>query len=391
MLEHFIDALIVVWTFVGVVLEHAGDAITLHVQGGWAAIKDVRPTSEIVLAVQLFVGLLTVVWIIFQFAWLRRLNEARLERHLEGTISAEREELADERTTTLAELERVKKLKGPRWFVVYCWAHARLTVSLIVRILSFGSARGLADHNILLMKAGAEERARGIFTDIARDAIKKIKLYKEAIDNKTLEAQNALIFAGRVALVEGRSAAAVMLFDTAKNLKDDVDARLLIGRQMFVAGAHEQAMREYEHVLAQPDITNFPVSHAEAHRSLAEVLLARNARVRARTALGEADNIETQHQLHAGLGKTKEMIGDIHAPRRDRRRAAREAFVEAQLAFERAGMPEHVRRVKRKLAGLEGEEDDVPEPRLIPLLESWGNWMLRQAAMRRARARRKVD
>jgi len=48
--------------------------------------------------------------------------------------------------------------------------------------------------------------------------IDEINLYKDAIDNKTLEAQNALIFAGRVALVEGRTAAAVFLFRSAKNL-----------------------------------------------------------------------------------------------------------------------------------------------------------------------------
>lgn len=391
MVESIVETLLVFGTFLGVLIEHAVQQLRSVPQGLWLAAKGLKPTADAVLIIQLIVGILTIVWIIFQFAWLRRLNESRLERHLEGTISAERDELADERTRTLAELERVRKLKGLPWFFVYVWAHARLTVSLVLKLLSFGTARGLADHNILLMKAGAEERARGIFTDIARDAMKKIKLYKDAIENKTLEAQNALIFAGRVALVEGRPAAAVMLFDTAKNLKDDADARLLIGRQMLVAGGMEQAKREFEHVLASPGIEGKPATHADAHRALAEVLMEENARVKARTALGAAEAIESQHRLEFGLGKTKELIGDLFAPRKDRRAAARKAYADSKEAFERAGHPDRARQVRRKLARLDGDDEDLPEPRLISLMEIWGNWMLTQAAMRRARARKKAD
>lgn len=378
-------------TFLGVLLEHAARSLRSLPEDVWLSLKGLRPTADIVLTIQLVVGVLTIVWIIFQFAWLRRLNEVRLERHLEGTISAERDELADERARTLAELERVRKLKGYRWLVVYLWAHARLTVSLVMKLLSLGTARGLADHNILLMKAGAEERARGIFTDIARDAMKKIKLYRDAIENKTLEAQNALIFAGRVALVEGRSAAAVMLFDTAKNLKDDADARLLIGRQMFIAGSLEQAKREFEQVLGSAGIEAKPSTHAEAHRYLAEVQMAENARVKARTSLKMAEEIESLHRLDLGLGKTRELIGDLYQSRRDRRPAARKAYADALTAFEDAEDHDLARRVRRKLRKLDGDDDDFPEPRLISLLETWGNWMLTQAARRRARARKTTD
>ena len=60
-------------------------------------IESIRPTQDLVLWIQLVVGFMTIVWIVFQFAWLRRLNESRLEKHLEQTISAERDDLADER------------------------------------------------------------------------------------------------------------------------------------------------------------------------------------------------------------------------------------------------------------------------------------------------------
>ena len=93
--------------------------------------------------------------------------------------------------------QEVVKRRGVRQFVLFAWAHIRLTFSLIWRLLGFGTTRGIADHNMLLMKVGLERRARGIFTEVARDAMKKIKLYHDAIENKTVEAQNALIFAGR--------------------------------------------------------------------------------------------------------------------------------------------------------------------------------------------------
>jgi tetratricopeptide (TPR) repeat protein len=220
-----------------------------------------------VLWIQLIVGLMTIVWIIFQFAWLRRLNEARLERHLESTISAERDELADERTTTLDELDRVVKRRGVLRLVLLVWAHIRLTFSLILRLLGFGTTRGIADHNMLLMKVGLEQRARGIFTEVAREATKKIKLYQDAIENKTVEAQNALIFAGRVALVEKRNAAAVALFKKVKNIREDEDAHVLIGKQLFAAKQWDGAMAEYEAALNSPNIDSKPSTKSEAWKS----------------------------------------------------------------------------------------------------------------------------
>jgi tetratricopeptide (TPR) repeat protein len=281
-----------------------------------------EPTQKIVLWIQLFVGLLTVVWIIFQFAWLRRLNEARLERHLESTISTERDELADERTTTLAELDRVVKSRGLRRLILFAWAHIRLTLSLIMRLLSFGTTRGLAEHNLLLVKVGAEYRARAIFTEIAMEAMKKIKLYEDAIDNKTVEAQNAFIFAGRVALYEKRNAAAVALFKKAKNVREDEEAHVLIGRQLFAANQLDGAMAEYETARNSLTIDSKPATKAMAHRGVAEVYMKRGNRVKARQELDAAYELDDENQNHAGLARTHELIGDLHRPRTDRIGAA---------------------------------------------------------------------
>src|SRR5262245_33173885 len=253
MVEGFTKSALAIWAGFLDLLRDAYTYLTTNAQAALDKIASLEPTQRVVLWIQLLVGLLTIVWIIFQFAWLRRLNEARLERHLESTISTERDELADERATTLAELDRVVKSRGLRRLILFAWAHIRLTISLVMRLLSFGTTRGLADHNLLLMKVGAEHRARSIFAEVAREAIKKIKLYKEAIDNRTLEAQNAPIVAGRVALVEGRTAAAVLLFRSAKTLRDDVDAHLLIGKQMAAAGAFDAARTEFQVILGAAD------------------------------------------------------------------------------------------------------------------------------------------
>jgi hypothetical protein len=281
MFERIADIILETWAGILVLAGELYAAVATNVRAARDMIAGLEPTQRAVLWIQLVVGLMTIVWIIFQFAWLRRLNEARLERHLEGTISSERDELADEKTATLAELDRVVKARGLRRLILFAWAHTRLTISLILRLLSVGTTRGLADHNLLLMKVGAEHRARAIFAEVAREAMKKIKLYKDAIENKTLEAQNALIFAGRVALVEGRTAAAVLLFRAANNIREDADVRLLIGKQMAAAGALDGAMIEYQAVLDFPDTHTKPSTKSEAYRCIAEVHLKRGPRGRA--------------------------------------------------------------------------------------------------------------
>ncbi len=331
--------------------------------------------------------MLTIVWIIFQFAWLRRLNEARLERHLESTVSTEREELADERTATLAELDRVVKSRGLRRLILFAWAHIRLTISLILRLLSLGTTRGLADHNLLLMKVGAEQRARSIFAEVAREAIKKIKLYKDAIDNKTLEAQNALIFAGRVALVEGRTAAAVLLFRAAKNLREDADARLLIGKQMAAAGAFDAARSEYEAVLEAADTDGNAAAKAEAHRAISDIHAKEGYPGRARASLGDAERMDRLHQNHAGLARTHELIGDLYEPNPNRQTAALSRYSDAADNYDVADMPEKARAVRRKHDRLSAGEVGVPDGWWNRTLEHYARWLLRQVEKRRARAR----
>ena len=373
-----------IWTYVQGQLHEAYVYLTTSAQSVLDTIRGLEPTQKVVLWIQLFVGLLTIVWIIFQFAWLRRLNEARLERHLESTISTERDELADERTTTLAELDRVVRSRGVRRLILFAWAHIRLTISLIFRLLSLGTTRGLADHNLLLMKVGAEQRARSIFAGVAREAIKKIKLYKDAIDNKTLEAQNALIFAGRVALVEGRTAGAVLLFRAARSLREDADVRVLIGQQMAGAGAFDSAMREYEAVLASEDAK--PSTKSEAHRSRADVHTRRNRRGLARQALGHAEEIDDEQENFAGLARTQEMIGDLYRPRPAVRKAALEAYEKSAENYDRAQLHAKARAVRRKLARLT-HGIDTDDGWWTRTLESCARWILRQIEKRRARAR----
>lgn len=280
--------------------------------------------------------------------------------------------------------------RGFRRLVLFAWAHIRLTISLILRLLSFGTTRGLADHNLLLMKVGAEHRARAIFAEVARDAIKKINLYKEAIDNKTLEAQNALIFAGRVALVEERTAAAVLLFRAAKSLREDADAHLLIGKQMAAAGAFDGAMMEYEAVLAISDTDANSSTKAEAHRSIAEVHIARGSPGRARTSLGDAARIDQQHQDYVGLARTHELIGDLYQPKPNRRGAALAGYTRSAKNYELANLPMQARLVRRKLERLSRGEVGIPDRWWTQSLERYARWLLRLAEKQRVRARMKA-
>src|SRR5689334_17425722 len=98
MFEWPIDAIAGAWNYFHTVGQVLINELSLLAAAARTEIASFNPTQRLVLWIQFGVGILTIIWIIFQFAWLRRLNEARLERHLEGTISAERDELADERT-----------------------------------------------------------------------------------------------------------------------------------------------------------------------------------------------------------------------------------------------------------------------------------------------------
>jgi hypothetical protein len=384
MFEGLFEIALAIRTYVQGMLHETYVYLATNAQSALDTIGGLEPTQKVVLWIQLFVGLLTIVWIIFQFAWLRRLNEARLERHLESTISTERDELADERTTTLAELDRVVKRRGLRRLVLFAWAHFPLTFSLLMRLLSFGTTKGLADHNLLLMKVGAEHRARAIYAEVAREAIKKIKLYKDAIQNKTLEAQNALIFAGRVALVERRTAAAVLLFHAAKSLREDMDAHLLIGQQMAAAGALGAAKSEYQVILDADD--GNAATKAKAHRAVADIHAKEGYPGRARNSLGDAERIDTADQNHAGLARTHELIGDLYAPKPRYRAAALSRYSDAADTYDLADMPETASEVRRKRDRLDAGEG-IPDKWWVRTLERYARWVLRQIEKRRARAR----
>jgi hypothetical protein len=256
-----------------------------------------------------------------------------------------------------------------------------------MRLLSLGTTRGLADHNLLLMKVGAEQRARSIYAEVAREAIKKIKLYKDAIENKTLEAQNALIFAGRVALVERRTAAAVLLFRAAKSLRDDMDARLLIGQQMAAAGAFGAARGEYQVVVDAEDTDSNATTKSETHRAMADIHSKEGYPGRARTSLGEAERIDTAHQNYAGLARTHKLIGDLYAPNPNRKTAALTRYDNAAENYDLANMPDKARAVRRKRDRLDSGEASMPDGWWTRTLERSAGWLLRQAEKRHAPAR----
>jgi len=387
MFEGLAEIILETWARILALVGELYEVLATSARAARDMITGLEPTQRAVLWIQLAVGLMTIVWIIFQFAWLRRLNEARLERHLESTISSERDELADERTTTLAELDRVVKRRGLRRLILFAWAHIRLTISLVLRLLSLGTTRRLADHGLLLMRVGAEHRARAIFTQVAREASKKIKLYKDAIDNKTLEAQNALIFTGRVAVVERRTAAAVLLFRAANSIREDADVRLLIGKQMAAVGALDGAMIEFEAVLNFPAGAK-PSTKSEAYRCIAEVHLKRGPRGRALPFLRVAQRIDREHQNYAGLARTHELVGDLYEPRRDRQGAALAGYARSAENYDLANMPAQARAVSEKFDRL--SRGGIPDGWWTRRLEQYARWILRQVERRRVQARMKA-
>lgn len=316
-------------------------------------VAQIRPSQTEVLWLQIIVGLLTILWILFQFAWLRRLNEARLEKFLEAAVRMERDVLADERQLIVAQLDRLKLRRGPMAHVLRLWAEICLAQSWLLRLLSFGTTRGIANHNMLLLEVGKSERAREIYSEIAAEALRKIDLYKDAISNKKIEAQNAFIFAGRVALMEGLPRGAVSYFEKAKSVAQDPDAHLFIGKQLAVASDHEGALQEYDAGLEVAALEGSVAAEANLRRARAEVLIALGRTVAARRDLQMAKHIDRRCSNYAGLGRTHYLIGKLRARRQSFRRAAIQAFEEAAKNYDLAELPRESRRARYRIRELQ--------------------------------------
>jgi hypothetical protein len=257
-------------------------------------------------------------------------------------------------------------------------------------MLSLGSVHGLADHTALLIQVGMLRRARRIYYDIAQDAMKKIRLYEDALMNKRTEAQSALIFAGRVAVLEGLPVAALSSFRKATRLLDDPDARLFVGRQL--AGSDpDGALNEFRAGLAQTSIDAKPEIKAELHRSIAEIRMKQGRPGLARRELTEAQAVDEPRRDYLGLGRTEELLGDLYAPRPDNRNAAEQAYRAAMAHFERVDESAQARAVKGKLRRLLGEGEPPSDGWSTRLLDKLAQFLVRIVETRRAQARRRED
>jgi tetratricopeptide (TPR) repeat protein len=350
-----------------------------------AYVRALNPKQEWVMWVQLLAGAATIVWIIIQFAAWRRLNEARIERYIEDRIDSEREDLARERDETLARLDRVVARRGMSRIVMLAWAHAVLTVSFVLRLLSLGTIKALSDHSVLLLQVGKARRARRVYLDIAADTTKRVKRYEEALSNAKLEAQNALLFAGRVAVIENRPAAATAAFRKVLSLKDDAHARLLVARQMM-ANDMEGAFRHVEHALGN-DSHIAPQLRSELFRCKAEILMAQNRKGHAQRALASANAIDEPLSNYAGLGRTEELRGDIFALRTNNRNAALKAYKAAADHYVRSKEIKKQRVAKSKLAALQGLATAPADGFWTRWLDRRSQRLVRRLEKRRARAR----
>ena len=66
MFEGLTEIALAIWTFVQVLSHWLSDYIATSVQSAFDRIASLEPTQRVVLWIQLIVGLMTIVWIIFQ-------------------------------------------------------------------------------------------------------------------------------------------------------------------------------------------------------------------------------------------------------------------------------------------------------------------------------------
>lgn len=350
------------------------------------SVAAINPSQSAVLWIQIVSGTLTVIWIVFQFAWLRRLNEARLERYLEDRITTERDDLATERSETLSTLDKAGRRRGMGYALLLLWANTKLSLSFILRMLSLGTTRGLADHTSLLVQVGMLGKARQIYQEIADDAGKRMKLYEGALANKRMEAQNALIFCGRIAVLEGHAQAAVDSFRQAIGLRDDPQARLLIGQQLAIANDFDGALGEFTTALADVSLEANPRLKAELHRNMARMQMRKNSPGRARRQLSLGLQLDEAIGEYAGMGQTYLLLGELHAKSQRTHTAAKHDYGRAAHYFNVAEAPRLAHRAQVKLKTLSGGGPVARDTWLTRILDRGASYLLRKIEKRRALA-----
>lgn len=80
---------------------------------------------------------------------------------------------------------------------------------------------------MLHLRIGDKEGAREIFNDIARSALRTAELYDRQLEAKRLEARNALLYSGRIAVLLDEREEASRAFKAVLGIKDDPEARKL--------------------------------------------------------------------------------------------------------------------------------------------------------------------
>lgn len=170
---------------------------------------------------------MTICWIFYKFAWLRRLNEAKLERYLENKLIGEQRDLNQERIRTLNLLEHEVRASGPLQIPLRLWANILIVSVFFSRVLRFGRTKFPIRRAMLHLRIGDKEGAREIFNDIARSALRTAELYDRQLEAKRLEARNALLYSGRIAVLLDEREEASRAFKAVLGIKDDPEARKL--------------------------------------------------------------------------------------------------------------------------------------------------------------------
>lgn len=358
-------------------------------------VRDYNPSQSTVLWFQLIVAVLTIGWIVYQFTWLRRLNEARLEEYLEQKILTDHDELTREREAILAQIESIAARRGLTRVLLRGWANLLLTANFFMRVLRLGRIKDPLELSLLLMRVGKFEQARAQFTEAALDALRVTRLWEEGLLNKKLEAQSALVFAGRVAIIQKKQAAAASSFNRANRIASDPDAHILIGRQLAVAGDFQGALAEYQAAL-QPFVEPArstevaPTTRAEAHRRIAEIRTEQESHRRALVELRKARAFDAPLNNYQGLARTDELVGDAQL-RQSHRTAAEKAYRDSIENFKLANDKEGSARVSRKLHRLLSGNDVVADGAITRLLDRFVAALTKQVERLRDRARKKAE
>jgi tetratricopeptide (TPR) repeat protein len=305
------------------------------------------------MGVKEWAAVLTIGWILYQFIDKRRLTEANIDAFFERHFTEKLKSIEDQRRTYLIEIASSQNRLPLHSTLIMCIAYIRrfLWFAWCIARLNFTHTSAAA-HAMLLLDCKQLNKAKKEFLSAASDLQDTASLYKKQASAKRREAVNALIFAGRVAALQGDNETTIDAFNRALKIRiSDLDARKFIGEQFWAVGNFTAALQQFDDIATSTAAKRDKGRAAEAPLQ-GDVLLARKDITEARKAFEASLTIEEERKNFEGMAETQERLGDTFVSDNRTLEDAKDWYTRSLENYLTTSNKKAIARLRSKLRGV---------------------------------------